>query len=65
MKLSTRELLYLEDTSKMCQSIVDSCTHAANESQDQQMKSFFQSIAQGHQQLIQESATFIKQTNLQ
>ena len=65
MKISTKELLYLEDTSKVCESIIKACTHAANESQDPTMKSFYQSIAQSHQQLLTSSANFIKNTNLQ
>ena len=65
MKISTKELIYLEDSSKLCQSIIESCNHAARESQDTQMKSFYQSIAQGHQQLVDQAANLIKQSNLQ
>lgn len=65
MKISTKELIYLEDASKMCENIINSCNHAANESQDQQMKTFYKQIAQGHQQMVTTATTFIKQTTLQ
>jgi hypothetical protein len=65
MKLSTRELLYLEDSSKVCESIVKACNHAANETQDQKLKSFYQSTAKDHQGMITASTTFIKQQTLQ
>ena len=65
MKLSTRELLYLEDSSKVCESIVKACNNAANETQDQQLKSFYQNTAREHQRMISDSASFIKQQTLQ
>ena len=65
MKLSTRELLYLEDSSKCCESIIKACTHAANETQDQNLKTFYQNTAREHQGMITASTTFIKQQTLQ
>lgn len=65
MKLSTRELLYLEDSSKVCESIIKACSHASNETQDQNLKSFYQSVAKEHQGMISASTNFIKQQTLQ
>ena len=65
MKLGIRELLYLEDSSKVCESIVKACNHAANETQDQKLKSFYQNVAREHQGMITTTTSFIKQQTLQ
>ncbi|MGE5416060.1 MAG: hypothetical protein ACM3UZ_04730 [Acidobacteriota bacterium] len=57
--LSTRELLYLEDASKLFESIDKTCKHAASEVTDPQVKSLIQSMSSEHKKWIQDSASIV------
>ncbi len=58
-QLSTRELLYLEDSSKLFESIQKTCNHAMNECTDPQVKNLIQSMSGTHRQVIQKSASLV------
>lgn len=58
-RLSTRELLCLEDTSKIFESIQKTCQHALSECTDPQVKSLIQGMTNQHQQWIQSSASIV------
>lgn len=58
-QLSTRELLYLEDSSKMFESIQKTCQHAMSECSDPQVKSLIQGMIGQHQQWIMSSASLV------
>ncbi|HEX3028635.1 MAG TPA: spore coat protein [Clostridia bacterium] len=63
--LTTRELLYLEDASKIFESIVKNCNFAANSSNDPEFKNLVQSMAQEHKQWITSTASIVNNNNLQ
>ncbi|HPF44993.1 MAG TPA: hypothetical protein PKV15_09865 [Syntrophomonadaceae bacterium] len=65
MQLSTRELLYLEDCSKMMEAIQKTCQHAMSECTDPQVKSLIQKMGSEHNQLIQSSASFVSRSSMQ
>ncbi len=66
MNLTTRELLYLEDVSKLFESIQKNCNRGAQSSTDPQVKSLLQSLAQDHQQWTQTISSLVTQNgNLQ
>ncbi len=58
-QLSTRELLYLEDSSKLFESIQKTCNHAMQECADPQVKNLIQSMSGPHRQWIQSSASMV------
>lgn len=58
-QLSTRELLYLEDTSKIFEAIQKTCQHALSECTDPQVKSVIQNMSNQHKQWIQSSASLV------
>ncbi|MGE5396766.1 MAG: hypothetical protein ACM3MK_04440 [Chitinophagales bacterium] len=58
-QLSSRELLFLEDASKLFESIDKTCQHATSEITDSQIKSLMQSISSEHRQWIQSSASLV------
>jgi len=62
--LSTRELLYLEDVSKMFESISKTCTFAASSAVDPQFKSLLQSMAQENRQWITATASIVNKGNI-
>ncbi|HHW39678.1 MAG TPA: hypothetical protein GXX19_00740 [Syntrophomonadaceae bacterium] len=63
--LSTRELLYLEDASKMFESIAKMSDFAAQNAVDPQLKSYMQSLAQEHRQWIQATGSIVNKNKLQ
>ncbi len=65
MQLSTRELLYLEDSSKMMEAIQKACQHAMSECTDPQVKSLIQNMSSEHNQSIQSSASFVSRSSMQ
>lgn len=58
-QLSTKELLYLEDSSKIFEAIQKTCTHAMSECTDPQVKSLIQGMNGQHRQAIQSSASLV------
>lgn len=50
MNLSTRELLYLEDLTKLFESVDKNCTANAQMTGDSQVQSLLRSLSQDHQQ---------------
>lgn len=58
-QLSTRELLYLEDSSKLFEAIQKTCQHALTECTDPQVKSLIQGMGSQHGQWIQSSASLV------
>lgn len=62
-QLSTRELLYLEDTSKIFEAMQKTCQHAMSECTDPQVKSCIQSMNREHQQAIQNSASIVSRSS--
>ena len=62
---STKELLYLEDVSKLFDSIEKTCQHAMGEVTDPQVKSLLQTLSKDHRQWIQSSASLVMQGRLQ
>jgi hypothetical protein len=63
--LTTRELLFLEDDSKLFESIVKNCSFAANSAVDPEFKSFVQSVANEHKQWIMATASIVTENKLQ
>lgn len=63
--LTTRELLYLEDISKMFETFSKACDTAANSTQDTQLKSMLQSMSQEHRQWISSTASIVTNSNVQ
>jgi hypothetical protein len=63
--LTTRELLYLEDMSKMFESFSKVCDSAAGSTQDQQLKSMLQAMSQEHRQWISSTASIVTNNNIQ
>lgn len=61
-QLSTRELLYLEDTSKIFEAIQKTCQHALSECSDPQVKSLIQDMSSQHRQWIQSSASLVSKS---
>ena len=61
-KLSTRELLYLEDSSKIFEAIQKTCQHAMGECTDPQVKSLMQEMSIQHRQWIQSSASLVSRS---
>lgn len=61
-QISTRELLYLEDTSKIFDTIQKTCQHAMTEVTDSQIKSMLQDMSTQHKQWIQSSSTLVTKT---
>jgi hypothetical protein len=61
-QLSTKELVYLEDTSKIFEAIQKTCQHAMSECTDPQVKSLIQGMSSQHQQWIQTSASFVNRS---
>jgi hypothetical protein len=64
-QLSTRELLYLEDASKLFESIDKTCQHALTEVTDPQIKSILSSHNNAHKQWIQSSASLVTKDRMQ
>lgn len=61
-QLSTRELLYLEDSSKIFDTIQKTCQHAMSEVTDSQVKSLIQDMSSQHKQWIQSSASLVSRS---
>ncbi len=64
-QFSTRELLYLEDTSKLFDSIDKTCKHAISEVTDPQIKSMLASLNSTHKQWIQSTASLVTKGMMQ
>jgi len=60
MNLSTRELLYLEDLSKLFESINKNCTRGMQSTNDPQVKNILQGLSQDHQQWMQTTAMLVQ-----
>ncbi|MDP4093871.1 MAG: hypothetical protein Q8920_10965 [Bacillota bacterium] len=63
--LTSRELLYLEDMSKLFESISKTCDSAASSAIDPQFKSLLQSMSNEHKQWISATASIVNGANLQ
>ncbi len=59
--LTTRELLYLEDMSKLFKSIAKNSEFAAQSAVDPQIKSYMESLAQEHRQWISTTNALVNQ----
>jgi len=64
-QFSTRELLYLEDTSKLLDSIEKTCQHAMSEITDPQIKGVISSMSNAHKQWMQSTASMVTKSSLQ
>lgn len=64
-QLTTRELLYLEDMSKMFESISKNCDFASSAAVDPQLKSLLQSISQERKQWISATSSIVNGSKLQ
>lgn len=62
-QLSTRELLYLEDSSKIFEAIQKTCNHAMSECTDPQVRSLIQGMSNQHRQWIQSSASLVSRSS--
>lgn len=63
--LTTRELLYLEDATKIFETISKNCDFAANNAVDPQFKSFMQTMSSEHKQWISSTATLVTNKKVQ
>jgi hypothetical protein len=63
--LTSRELLFLEDDSKLFESIAKNCDFASGSSVDPQFKSFVQSLAAEQRQWISATASLINTGRVQ
>jgi len=64
-QLTTRELLYLEDMSKLFESIAKTCDTAAQQAVDPEFKAYLQSIANERRQWIAATASIAKSNPVQ
>jgi|CZCB01.1.fsa_nt_gi hypothetical protein len=64
-QFSTRELLYLEDTGKLFDTINKTCQHALMEVTDPQIKSLISSMNNAHKQWIQSTTSLVTKSSLQ
>lgn len=64
-QFSTRELLYLEDSNKLFDSIEKTCQHALSEITDPQIKGIITSMSNAHKQWMQSSASLVTKSGLQ
>ena len=64
-RFSTRELLYLEDSSNLLRSIDKTCQHALMEVSDPQIKSLISSINNTHKQWIESTTSLVTKSSLQ
>lgn len=64
-QLTTRELLYLEDTSKLFESIVKNCNFAANTAVDPEFKALVQSISTERKQWILATTAIVNNDKIQ
>jgi hypothetical protein len=64
-QLTTRELLYLEDMSKMFESIAKTCDTAAQNAVDPQFRAYLQAIANERRQWIAATASIAKSSPVQ
>ncbi|MGE5390615.1 MAG: hypothetical protein ACM3PE_06070 [Deltaproteobacteria bacterium] len=62
-RFSTRELLYLEDSSKIFEAIQKTCQHAIGECTDPQVKTLMQEMSNQHRQWIQSSASLVSRSS--
>lgn len=66
MNLTTRELLYLEDLTKLFESVNKNCNRGMQATNDSQVKTLFQGLAQNHQQWMQSVSSIVSSNgNLQ
>jgi hypothetical protein len=59
MNLTTRELLYLEDLTKLFESINKNCSRGMQSTNDPQVKSLLQGLAQDHQQWMESISSIV------
>lgn len=62
MELTTRELLYLEDLTKLFESVNKNCQRGMQSTSDPQVRSLLQGLSQDHQQWTQ-AITSLVSTN--
>lgn len=61
MNLTTRELLYLEDVTKLFESIEKNCNKGMQSTADPQVKTALQGLAQDHKQWMQIISSLVTQ----
>lgn len=61
MNLTTRELLYLEDVTKLFESVEKNCNRGIQNTSDQQVKALLQGLVQDHQQWTQTISSLVSQ----
>ncbi|MDD4599694.1 hypothetical protein SDC9_04198 [bioreactor metagenome] len=59
MNLTTRELLYLEDLTKLFESVDKNCSRGIQTSNDPQVKSLLQGLSQDHKQWMQSISSIV------
>lgn len=59
MNLTTRELLYLEDLTKLFESVQKNCNRGSQTTTDPQVKSLLQNLSQDQQQWMQSISTIV------
>lgn len=59
MNLTTRELLYLEDLTKLFESVDKNCSRGMQTSNDPQVKSLLQGLSQDHKQWMQSISSIV------
>ncbi len=64
-QFSTRELLYLDDTTKLLDSIEKTCQHALSEITDPQIKGIISAMSSQHKQWMQSTTSLVTKSTLQ
>lgn len=64
-QFTTRELLYMEDMSKLFESIEKNIRHARTEVNDQQIMSMLNTMSQEHRSWIQSAGSLISSGRMQ
>lgn len=59
MDLTTRELLYLEDITKLFESVNKNCTRGAQSTDDPQVRALLQGLSQDHQQWMKSVSNIV------
>ncbi|MBP2643581.1 MAG: hypothetical protein H6Q67_1468 [Firmicutes bacterium] len=61
VNLTTRELLYLEDVTKLFESVEKNCNRGIQNTDDQQIKALLQGLVQDHRQWSQTISSLVQQ----
>ena len=64
-QLTSKELLYLEDMSRMFDNIVKTCDLTSSVTADPQLKTLMQNLSEDHRQWITSTSSLVGSTNIQ